>query len=229
MQKLLFVDDDTEVLSVNKKFFEQEGFLIRTAPSAKDAYTVLGEFKPDCILLDVMMPGESGFEAFEKIKKLSGGAPVIYLTGKISEDDKVEGLMLGADDYIEKPYSLKELKARILVQLRKKAAASAVKPSNILLVPPLKIDIVAHKAYYGEQEIPFSNREYELLYLLAKKKNSVVTFEEIGEAFFGSYNDADRRTVMVTASRMRKKIEDYTGLDNIIETVYAKGYTLRSK
>ena len=65
--------------------------------------------------------------------------------------------------------------------------------------------------------------------LLAKKKNSVVTFEEIGEAFFGSYNDADRRTVMVTASRMRKKIEDYTGLDNIIETVYAKGYTLRSK
>lgn len=228
MQKLLLVDDDTEVLSLNKKFFEQQGFLIRTAPSAADAYKVLGEFKPDCILLDVMMPGESGFEAFDKIKKLSNNAPVIYLTGNISEDDKVEGLMLGADDYIEKPYSLKELNARILVQLRKKTVSSA-RPSNILLVPPLKIDIVAHKAYYGEQEIPFSNREYELLYLLAKKKNTVVSFEEIGEAFFGSYNDADRRTVMVTASRMRKKIEEYTGLDNIVETVYAKGYTLRSK
>lgn len=229
MAKLLLVDDDTEVLQVNKKFFEQDGFVIRTAPSAEDAYNVLSEFKPDCILLDVMMPGVNGFEAFEKIKKLSANAPVIYLTGRISEDDKVEGLMLGADDYIEKPYSLKELKARVTVQLRKKAAAAAAANANILSIPPLKIDVVSHKTYFGETEIPFSNREYDLLYLLAKKKNTVVTFEDIGEVFFGSYSDADRRTIMVTASRMRKKIEDYTGLDNIIETVYAQGYILRSK
>lgn len=229
MAKLLLVDDDTEVLQVNKKFFEQDGFIIRTAPSAEDAYKVLTEFKPDCILLDVMMPGVNGFDAFEKIKKLSSNAPVIYLTGRISEDDKVEGLMLGADDYIEKPYSLKELKARVTVQLRKKAAAEASANSNILSIPPLKIDIVSHKAYYGETEIPFSNREYDLIYLLAKKKNVVVTFEDIGNAFFGSYSDADRRTIMVTASRMRKKIEDYTGLDNIFETVYAQGYILRSR
>lgn len=229
MAKLLLVDDDTEVLQVNKKFFEQDGFVIRTAPSAEDAYNVLYEFKPDCILLDVMMPGVNGFDAFEKIKKLSNNAPVIYLTGRISEDDKVEGLMLGADDYIEKPYSLKELKARVTVQLRKKAAAAAAANANILSVPPLKIDIVTHKVYFSETEIPFSNREYDLIYLLAKKKNTIVTFEDIGEIFFGSYSDADRRTIMVTASRLRKKIEDYAGLDNVIETVYAQGYILRSK
>ena len=228
MQKLLLVDDDTEVLAVNKKYFEQDGFLIRTAASAEDAYRVLGEFKPDCILLDVMMPGTDGFQACDKIKKLSGGAPVIFLTGRVSEDDKVEGLMLGADDYIEKPYSLKELKARVTVQLRKKTA-KAQEQSNILSIPPLKIDIVAHKAFYNDTEIPLSNREYELLYMLAGKKNNVVTFEEIGSAFFGVYSEADRRTVMVTASRMRKKLEDYTGLDNIVETVYSKGYILRSK
>ena len=228
MQKLLLVDDDTEVLSVNKRYFEQEGFLIRTAPSAEDAYRVLGEFKPDCILLDVMMPGTDGFSACAKIKQLSNGAPVIFLTGRVSEDDKVEGLMLGADDYIEKPYSLKELKARVTVQLRKKTAVAAPS-SSILSIPPLKIDMVAHKTYYGDTEIPFSNREYDLLYLLAQKKNSVVSFEEIGTAFFGVYSADDRRTVMVTASRMRKKLEDYTGLDNIIETVYSKGYILRTK
>ncbi|MCR5723107.1 MAG: response regulator transcription factor [Lachnospiraceae bacterium] len=228
MPKLLLVDDDTEVLAVNKRYFEQDGFLIRTAASAEDAYRVLNEFKPDCILLDVMMPGTDGFEACAKIKQLSGGAPVIFLTGRVSEDDKVEGLMLGADDYIEKPYSLKELKARVTVQLRKKVAV-APKPSNILSVPPLKIDILAHKTYYGDTEIPLSNREYDLLHLLADKKNTVVSFEEIGTAFFGIYSDADRRTVMVTASRMRKKLEDYTGLDNIIETVYSKGYVLRTK
>ena len=98
MPKLLLVDDDTEVLAVNKRYFEQDGFLIRTAASAEDAYRVLNEFKPDCILLDVMMPGTDGFEACAKIKQLSGGAPVIFLTGRVSEDDKVEGRMLGADD-----------------------------------------------------------------------------------------------------------------------------------
>lgn len=228
MPKLLMVDDDTEVLEVNKRYFEQDDFTVKTASSAAEAYKVLEGFKPDCILLDVMMPGQSGFEACKEIKRLSGNAPIIFLTGRISEDDKVEGLMLGADDYIEKPYGLKELKARVSVQLRKRVAL-VKQATSILSVPPLKIDTLAHKVYYGDQEIPFANREYAFLYLLAKKKNTTVTFEEIGEEFFGMYSDADRRTVMVTASRMRKKLEDYTGLDNIIETVYSKGYVLRTQ
>lgn len=227
MAKLLLIDDDKEVLEINKKYLEQNNYEVMVSESADKAFDILATYKPDCILLDVMMPGTNGFDAFERIKKLSNGAPVIFLTGRISEDDKVDGLMLGADDYIEKPYSLKELMARIQVQLRKRVVRP--KQSNIINVPPLKIDIVAHKAMFNDEEIPLSNREYELLYMLAKKPNSVVTFEEIGEAFFTVYNEADRRTVMVTASRMRKKIEDYTGLDNIFESVYSKGYLLRTK
>lgn len=228
MAKLLLIDDDKEVLDINKKYFEQEGYEVIIAESANIAYNVLTRFRPDCILCDVMMPGTTGFEAFNTLKELSNNAPIIFLTGRISEDDKVDGLMLGADDYIEKPYSLKELSARVMVQLRKRTTVT-VKQSNVLNVPPLKIDIVAHKAFYNDEEIPLSNREYELLYMLASKPNTVIEFEEIGTKFFGVYSDADRRTVMVTASRMRKKIEDYTGLDNIIETAYSKGYLLRTK
>lgn len=227
MAKLLLVDDDKEVLEVNKKYFETNGFEVKVCESADAAFKMLEVYKPDCVLLDVMMPGTDGFAAFDTIKKLSSGAPVIFLTGRISEDDKVDGLLLGADDYIEKPYSLKELSARVQVQLRKRTPV--VKQSNIINVRPLKIDIVAHKAFFNDDEIPLSNREYDLLYMLAKKPNEVVTFEEIGIEFFGVYTENDRRTIMVTASRMRKKVEDYTGMDNIIETSYGKGYLIRTK
>lgn len=227
MGKLLFVDDDREVLDLNKKYFEQLGHTIETASSAREAFDILSKFKPDCILLDVMMPEIDGFEAMPKIKKLSNDAPVIFLTGKISEDDKVNGLLLGADDYIEKPYGLKELDARIQVQIRRHKPAKA--NSNILDIAPLSLDIINHKAFFNDIEIPLSNREYELLFILAQNANNLVNFEDIGAKFFGTYTESDRRTVMVTASRMRKKIEDYTSLDNIIETVYSKGYILRTK
>lgn len=229
MSKLLLIDDDKEVLEVNKKFFEQDGYEVKVCESADKAFEVLGSYKPDCILLDVMMPGTNGFDAFDRIKKLSGGAPVIFLTGRISEDDKVDGLMLGADDYIEKPYSLKELNARVKVQLRKREAVAPKANDNIIDARPIKIDVLSHKAFYKDEEIPLSNREYDLLVLLARNINKVVTFETIGKSFFGVYSDADRRTIMVTASRMRKKIEDYTGIDNLIETAYAKGYVLKPR
>lgn len=226
MANLLLIDDDIEVLKINQKLFEQDNYTVKTAESAEAALKVLSKYSPDCILLDVMMPGINGFEAFDRLKNASNNAPIIFLTGRISEDDKVNGLLLGADDYIEKPYSLKELKARVMVQLRKKAP---VTNTNSLNIPPLSINPIEHKVFYGETEINLSNREYELLYLLATNANSLVTFEQIGEAFFGTYTDNDRRTLMVTASRLRKKLEDYTGLDNIIETVYAKGYILRTR
>lgn len=227
MATILLVDDDVEVLMINKKYFEQLGYTVHTSESADAAFVLLARTKVDCILLDVMMEGTSGFEAVTRLKELTNGAPIIFLTGLTSEDDKVTGLLSGADDYVEKPYSLKELEARVQLQLRKKTVS---KPnSNILNVPPLKIDKIEHKVIYNNTEIPLSNREYELLYMLASSANTLVAFDDIAKQFFGMCSDSDRRTVMVTASRMRKKIEDYTGLDNVIETVYSKGYILRTR
>ena len=121
MQKLLFVDDDTEVLSVNKKFFEQEGFLIRTAPSAKDAYTVLGEFKPDCILLDVMMPEVDGYTVAQRVRKneTTSNIPIIMLTALSQLNDKVKGFDIGVDDYLVKPFEMEELKVRVRALLKR--------------------------------------------------------------------------------------------------------------
>ena len=227
MAKLLLIDDDTEVLSINKKYFMKEHYEVKTADSAEKGLKLLSTFEADCILLDIMMPGMDGFEACKRIRKISK-APISILSGKTSEDDKINGLLLGADDYMIKPYSLRELSARIQVQIRRHAA-SEVASATVLSFPPLKIDIAMHKAYYDTEEILLSNREYELLYLLASRPNTPVTFEEIGVAVFGSYVESDRRTIMVTASRLRKKLESYTGLSNYIETVWSKGYLFRVK
>lgn len=227
MAKLLLIDDDTEVLSVNKKYFMKEHYEVKTADSAEKGLKLLSTFEADCILLDIMMPGMDGFEACKRIRKISK-APIIILSGKTSEDDKINGLLLGADDYMIKPYSLRELSARIQVQIRRHAASEGAS-ATVLSFPPLKIDIAMHKAYYDTEEILLSNREYELLYLLASRPNTPLTFEEIGVAVFGSYVESDRRTIMVTASRLRKKLENYTGLSNFIETVWSKGYLFRVK
>ncbi|MDY2590887.1 MAG: response regulator transcription factor, partial [Agathobacter sp.] len=151
MAKLLLIDDDTEVLSVNKKYFMKEHYEVKTADSAEKGLKLLSTFEADCILLDIMMPGMDGFEACKRIRKISK-APIIILSGKTSEDDKINGLLLGADDYMIKPYSLRELSARIQVQIRRHAA-SEVASATVLAFPPLKIDIAMHKAYYDTEEI----------------------------------------------------------------------------
>ena len=148
----------------------------------------------------------NGFDACREFRKIVD-VPILFLTGRTQENDKINGLMLGGDDYIVKPYSLRELSARILVNIRRHQ--STVSSSNQILFPPLRIDLTQHKAYYQEEEILLSNREFELLYLLAKTPNQTNTFQIIGEAMWGRYSDEDRRAIMVNASRLRKKLESY--------------------
>lgn len=223
MSKLLLIDDDIEVLAVNKKYFTKEGYEVKVATGAAAGIKVLTEFQADCIVLDVMMNGIDGFMACKKIKTLTK-APIIFLTGRSGENDKVKGLLLGAEDYIIKPYSLRELSARIQVQIRR--SHGPVSDATTISYPPLLLNLPKHKAFYNSEEILLSNREYELLYLLATKPNETITFEDIGNSMWGKYCDTDRRTIMVTASRLRKKLDDYIGLSEFIETVWSKGYKL---
>ena len=221
MSKILLVDDDIDVLSLNKRYLQHDGYEILTATTAKEAIRLLKCYDVDCIVFDIMLPGMNGFDACIQAKSITN-APFLFLTGKDREEDKLHGLELGANDYIVKPYSLKELSARIKVQLRLKYIQAT--PSNILSYPPLSLNLTLHTAYYYEEEIPLSNREYELLYLLISNINQVVTFEMIGENMWGVYTDSDRRTIMVTASRLRKKLEQYVELDSRIETIWSQGY-----
>ena len=222
MHKLMLIDDDKEVLLLNQKYFEKEGYEISVFENAADAIAAIPKKKPDCILLDIMMPNLDGMSALLEIRKITD-CPVIFLTGKDTEEDRVNGLLSGADDYIVKPYSLKELSARIMVQLRRKAP---LPDSNKRSFPPLTINLMQRKVYYNEaEEINLSNREYELLLLLTETPNKVVTFEDIGNAIWNVYQDSDRRSIMVMMSRLRKKLELYQGLEDCIETAYGKGYT----
>jgi len=115
---LVLIDDDTEVVGLNKKYLEKAGYTVYGTGVPAEGIALVRENKPDCVILDVMMPGMDGYEVCEKIREFSN-VPVIFLTGKSSEDDKLKGLMLGGDDYIVKPYSLKELEVRIAVILRR--------------------------------------------------------------------------------------------------------------
>ena len=221
---VLVVEDDEIILEGLKIALQQEGYEVKAVSSGKQAIRMLKEFPADCIILDVMMPEMDGFETCKEIRKFSN-APIIFLTGRGDENDKIEGLLNGGDDYIVKPYSFRELSARIQVQLRRSAINNVnSSTSSKIEYPPLTLDLVSHIAYYNEEQIPLSNREYELLHYLVTNPNIVLTFEQIGEKIWGSYTSADRRTITVTASRLRKKFEAYTGLSTFIQTEWSKGY-----
>ena len=223
MATILLIDDDTEVLSINKKYLSGEGFTVYTTNSPEEGIAYAKKLHPDCILLDIMMPHMSGYEVCRQIREFSS-SPILFLTGKGSEDDKIDGLTIGADDYIVKPYSLRELKARIDIHIRRSKSSNIPANDNILVFHNLSIDKIAHKATYKGEDLHHANREYEVLLYLATHPNEEVTFEELGIALFGFYQESDRRSVMVNVSRLRKKFEGSFELENMIETVWSKGY-----
>ncbi len=225
MAKLLFVDDDTEVLGINMKFMKNAGFEVIGSDKAVASIKLARDKKPDCIILDVMMPDMNGYDVAEKIRSFSD-VPIIFLTGRGSEEDKLKGLMLGGDDYIVKPYSLKELKVRIDVVLRRysKTLSTPKEDSNIAEFGKVKINRLEHQVYYDGEEIVLTNREYEALIFLTENPDRIVTFEEIGKKIFGQFLDTDRQTIMVIMSRLRKKMKVSEQFSNMIETAWGKGY-----
>lgn len=170
-----------------------------------------------------MLPEMDGYEVCRRIRCFSA-VPILFLTGRGTEDDKIDGLTSGGDDYIVKPYSLRELKARIDVILRRMNQLHAASESHILTFGSLSIDKVAHKAFFQGTDLNLANREYEVLLYLAEHPDREVTFEELGTALFGSYQENDRRSVMVNVSRLRKRFEGNYELENRIETVWSRGY-----
>ncbi len=227
MAEILLIDDDREVLEINRKYLTGEGFTVYTADSPRKGIAYAKKLSPDCILLDVMLPEMDGYEVCRRIRSFSA-VPVLFLTGRGTEDDKIDGLTSGGDDYIVKPYSLRELKARIDVILRRMNQLHAASESHILTFGSLSIDKVAHKAFFQGTDLNLANREYEVLLYLAEHPDREVTFEELGTALFGSYQENDRRSVMVNVSRLRKRFEGNYELENRIETVWSRGYPVYS-
>lgn len=225
MYRILLVDDDKEVLELNKKYFIKKECKVQTCENPVQAAALVTSFQPECILLDVMMPNMDGYQLCRQLRKLTD-VPILFLSGKVSEEDKIKGFQCGGDDYIEKPYSIREVYARIVGNISRNRQLSKKNKINSLEISPLTMDIENHKVFFGEEEIPLSNKEYDLLLFLARNPNKELTFEEIGNAIWNSYREEDRRSVMVNMSRLRKKITSYTMRDNLIETIWSKGYKL---
>lgn len=226
MAKILLIDDDKEVLLLNKKFLTGEGFQVLATTDPLKAISYLKSNAVDCVVLDIMMPTIDGLETCRRIRSFSG-VPIIFLTGKASEDDKINGLLTGADDYIVKPFSLKELSARIQVILRRASMIKSVPVENLLVFDELTIDKLSHKVTFGGTDLQLSNREYEVLLYFATHPNMEVTFQELGEALFEHYEEKDRCSIMVNVSRLRKKMTIDPKLENMLETVWSKGYKFR--
>lgn len=221
---LLLIDDDDAVLEMNGKYLASQGFKVFTSSNPMTGFNMVKTKKPDLIVMDIMMPGMDGYELCSKIRAFSN-VPIIFLTGKASEDDRINGLVTGGDDYLIKPFSLKELKARIDALLRRVGVFSAPQAdNNVLYFGALKIDIASHKAFYLDEDLMLTNRDYDILMYFCNHPNKVITFEELGNALLGSYTDLDRRTIMVNVSRLRKKMNIDYNLYNMIETVWSKGY-----
>ena len=178
MFKLVLIDDDAEVLAINQKYLTGAGFTVYTAVSPKEGILSIRKHHPDCILLDVMLPEADGYRVCRYIRSFSS-VPVLFLTARGSEEDVVRGLTCGGDDYLVKPYSLRELKARVDLLIRRRSQFAKDSSGLVLAIGNLTIDKIAHKAFYREQDLCLANREYEVLLYLAEHPDRDITFEEL--------------------------------------------------
>lgn len=227
MAKLLVVDDERPIADILKFTFEKEGHQVICAYDGEEALELVQEEKPDLILLDVMLPGKDGMEVC-RIVRQTADVPIIMLTAKDSELDKVLGLELGADDYVTKPFSARELIARVRAQLRRQKPKTEGQNEHVLRVYELEIDLHSYTVSKQGEGLDLTHREFELLVYLTRHPGQVMTREHLLQAVWGFDYFGDVRTVDVTIRRLREKIEDDPSEPKYIITRRGLGYALRN-
>ena len=231
MKKILVVDDEKPISDIMKFNLTKEGYEVHVAADGEEALQKVDEVHPDLILLDLMLPKMDGLEVARQVRK-NYDMPIIMVTAKDSELDKVLGLELGADDYVTKPFSNRELVARVKANLRRQGAPSA-QPAEVEENSDIEIgDLVIHPEAYmvskrGEN-IELTHREFELLHYLAQHIGQVMTREHLLQTVWGYDYFGDVRTVDVTVRRLREKFEDNPSHPKWLVTRRGVGYYLRN-
>lgn len=217
---VLVVDDEEDIVNLMRDFLTAEGFAVITAADGDQALGALQRSPVDCVLLDVMMPGPSGFDVLRLLRETSE-VPVLFLSARQEDSDKIRGLGLGADDYIVKSATPSEVVARIKAVLRRSRRGEA--PVAALLdFGRLVIDVRAREVRVEGRPVSMTAREFDLLQLLASHPRQVFTREQLFERFWGAYGD--RHTVTVHIGRLREKIEPNPADPQSIVTVWGVGY-----
>ncbi len=219
--KILVVDDEPSILKLITAYLESEGYNFLTAEDGISALKAVKSYRPDIIILDVMLPGMDGIEVLGQLRRESD-AYVIMLTARSEETDKIIGLSVGADDYLTKPFSPRELMARIKAVLRRIHTTSPLNSRSVIALEHIRIDNGRRRMWVNDQEIELTSLEFNLLNALADHHGLVLSREQLLEKVWGYDYFGDLRVVDVHIGHLRKKIgEEY------IETVRGAGYRLQ--
>ena len=230
-KRILIVEDDADISMVEEAYLEAAEFETRIVTDGTGISSLIQKEEYDLILLDLMLPGKSGYEICREIRD-EVDVPILMVTARTESVDKVRGLGLGADDYISKPFDPAELVARVNANLRQyermlqRLPREKTEEPEEIIIQDLRILVNSWKVYKGEKEIKFPNREFELLKFLAMNPNIVFSKEQLFEKIWGYDYVGDSATVMVHINRIREKIEDDSKNPRILETVWGAGYRL---
>lgn len=222
---ILLVDDEKTLVKALTFSLEKESFRVEAAYDGREALQKVFSLKPSIVVLDLMLPELDGFEVCRRIRKKLD-IPIIMLTARSEDIDKVLGLELGADDYLTKPFNSRELVARIRAILRRSAAREK-ETKQVIRIGPLQLDLLQHRVRLDEQEISLTAKEFALLSYLAANAGNVYSREQLLEQVWGQEYYGDARTVDVHIRHLREKIEKDPGNPDLILTVWGTGYKVR--
>ncbi|MED1596193.1 MULTISPECIES: response regulator transcription factor [Bacillus] len=227
-QSILIVDDDADIVQLIEVHLRQEEFRVLRAYTGGEALNILDINDIQLVILDIMMPAMDGIEVCRRIRERHT-IPVMFLSAKATDIDKVIGLSTGADDYITKPFSMMELVARVKAQLRRYTYFNHM-PSEVhknkIKIRGLEIDELSRKVMLYEKAINLTKTEYDILHLMAKNRNRVFTLEEIYESIWRERAHESNNTVMVHLARLRNKIEENPKKPTVIQNVWGVGYKI---
>ncbi|MDU7967687.1 MAG: response regulator transcription factor [Paeniclostridium sordellii] len=227
--KILIVDDDNEIRNLLEIYLSNEGFNIVKASDGQEALDIVEKEDIRLIVLDVMMPKLDGIEVCKRIRQKLN-IPILMLSAKSEDMDKIQGLMTGADDYMTKPFNPLELVVRVKSLLRRAYYfdnnSNSNQNINIINIENLVIDKNQHKVTIEDKEIPFTSREFDILYLLASNRGMVFSSEDIFRKVWKEDYYQSNNTVMVHMSRIRYKVEKYMDGNKVIHTVWGVGYKI---
>jgi DNA-binding response OmpR family regulator len=227
-KKILIVEDEPSLVFTLKDTLEAENYDVEVVTDGKDAVDTVQEYDPDLMILDLMLPNVSGYDICKKVRELKYSFPIIMLTARDQEIDKVTGLNIGADDYMTKPFGVKELLARIKARLRRANAYSKSGPAEVLKLGDVKIDLVDSKVFKPNGEIEeLSTREVEIIEYLLSNANRPISRDDLLQKVWRYEFSTNTRTVDVHISKLRAKIEVNPDDPKYLVTLHGVGYMLR--
>ncbi len=227
--KILVVDDEKEIADLLELYLNSDGYQVYTAYNALEGLEMMKKESIDLVLLDIMMPVMNGIEMCRKIRAVSN-VPIIMISAKTQEIDKIVGLTVGADDYVTKPFTPLELMARVKSQLRRyrelNPAKTQKKTSNEICIKNVRINKETHQVFLDDESVKLTPIEFDILYLLATNPGKVFNTDEIFERVWNEKVYEANNTVMVHIRRLRGKLKDDSRSDKIITTVWGVGYKI---